>query len=434
MVDINDLNAMANVHGNIQDRLIAKEQAKRDRETQKQNSEIIALLKEQEKREAEEKKRLGSLPKCPDCKSPVEVGSRRCPKCAAEIVSWDYSGSVPWRLICRQSEAQSVITERLTSLEETCKSHKEELLESVAFFNKDWKAYSEKTVQNLGSKIARYDPKAHQTIRMLLQQLSNNESLCTPKQKKVIEQMQAKMAAECGEVEIYKELKGISEQKKGSNQSGFGCLAVLGVLSGIFISFCCFLGYYMDYTSKQEESFRAFTYSLAFLGASITLLLIHICVCAIKQSSINKRQKSVEAIQASRAVAQDAITQKGEEFNNAWKDKLSNAGITQALQVVQKQIKRSKDTVDNAKQLNGLMLQRLTALTDTLEFAGSINVASASVGHDKVAGIRKMVNALTDVDFDIFTIDDSILGKNDRIETTMQETSNFRKNLQSLPI
>ncbi len=103
-----------------------------------EQKEIKSLLAQQEARKQAEERRLASLPKCPSCKSPVEVGSTRCKHCHEKIASWDYSGeSLQWRLICLAGDLEASLIERLDDLKLMANELLAQSKETVELFGKD---------------------------------------------------------------------------------------------------------------------------------------------------------------------------------------------------------------------------------------------------------------------------------------------------------
>lgn len=118
---------------------LLQQKADLEKNTQKQNQEILKLLQEQKEKEDKEKQRLASLPKCPDCMHPVEEGSRKCRACHSKIVIWDYQGDgKSWRLSCRESEAKAKLKERIGELLKSARDLKLQCIHICATFDEAW--------------------------------------------------------------------------------------------------------------------------------------------------------------------------------------------------------------------------------------------------------------------------------------------------------
>jgi hypothetical protein len=185
MTDWDQIGAMGNLARLTQQARLAKEQAARDAQLAAQNREIASLLKEQKQRADEEEKRLNAMPKCPDCRKPVELGSRRCPHCHIEIISWDYSrAGMAWRLFCRASEAGTRLQKRCDELLRDVAVHRDQCVQCL-----DLQLRCEAACSHVWNIVRKYNPESQSLIRELLSQALTNSTMATPKDKAALREI-----------------------------------------------------------------------------------------------------------------------------------------------------------------------------------------------------------------------------------------------------
>ncbi len=351
-----------------------------------QSNRIIALLEQQQAERNQEQRRLASLPKCPACLAPVEVGARKCGKCQSEIMSWDNRS---FRLICLRADAQSQIESHLVAIADRLKRCLEAASEQA---------------QELMEAIKRDILPASQTLRKAADSakgissrevLSMYHSYCARKrvanhtQAKELEERRAEVKQMRTELDEWE--KKISLEKEAVYLGGFlgKSLFVLGFLMAFLfgLSSCGVQvvqlrrdsgGAVVNHPEEMQQRAGQLRVFYSVLGLAAAGVAVIVFGSLLSGSSESRRAQSIaqmgdeqsklkSAIEAKEAAIQASV----EKVHSGWIEKFTKTGILPHLET----LSRRSEQLENGLATLTPLLRRIdedqTEMAEVMAFAAT---------------------------------------------------------------
>lgn len=395
MTDWDQLDAMGNLARLNQAKAIAQQQAKRDATLAAQNAEVVRLLKEQQAREDADKARIEAMPKCPDCRSPVEGGSRRCPQCRSDIVAWDYEHTVySWRMICRAAEAQQVLTDRCNLLIEKARSLRDECLGAAAAIDSGWQGQTQSALDALDALVLRYSPDARPTVQLLLHKAANGERLCTKQEQATLVKMRQQISEYDETIQTHQQtLLTLAVRARKSRKVGWHLLLVIG--GAVWAAVAAFA-----FFARPPHVAPDFSVMNMLGGFAATLIgAVLWCVHLARLRGIDRDRERVEEMIArsrqERQMAVDAAIAKENSAHDAWVQKLTKTGVWNTLGRARKQVDQVANAYRAAKETCIGLKVVLLALSDLLDFGQKEQLLSTNAFAGLASSIRHpCINAI----------------------------------------
>jgi len=379
------LDAMGNLARLNQAKALAQQQAARDTELAKQNAEVVRLLKEQKEREETEKARIDAMPKCPDCRSPVAVGSRRCPACRSDIVAWEFEHrAYPWRMVCRASEAQQVLEDRCKVLLETARSLRDKCSEAAAIIDIGWQTQMQSALDALDALISRYSPGEKQAVRALMRRAALNKPLYTEQERITVDAIRQSIYQFDDRIKMQEEtLRSLARRAKASP---WPLIVLIGGVVWFAVSAFAFVARPPHVTPDFSVVHMCGGIAAAVLGLGLRLLN------SARLRGIDKdRSRMNEMIARSRQerqIAEDAAKARENSTHTAWMQKLKSSGLWDSLEQVRRLVEQGKNAHIDAKETSARLKAVLSALVGTLELGQNERLLPANAFAGFASSIR----------------------------------------------
>ena len=453
MTDWDQLGAMGQLAGMRQREAIAKQQAARDAQLAAQNAELVALLKEQKAREDAAQARLEAMPKCPDCKTPVEVGSRRCPQCHIEIISWDYSNEpFSWRLICRAEEAEGLLQKRCNNLLKDIGIYRDQCLESLEAVNTDWQSRCEAASGHVWSTLKKFNAESQATLQRLLSQVLSGKRLATPKDEEALRQARLRVESLPLPCDAPEETEYAPVLQVGAVGKLAGYLAVLSfllvLLSGVAIPVLWCSNWWSATTGASKDVVPLGRWVIVFCVALVVSVISARTAEALKTRALikaapeiaeeNKRRqakaKSRQEMRTARAEAEVDYQKKVEAVDQAWRTKLEANGLLPALNELAHLLASGDYACSQAKRRLEQMMFIWGVLADTRNFAKGVGVTLRISGMDSdESSLGKALKSFPEPAIH-FTAADIVAGEEKGVAMTAKCLEEVRTALRSLPL
>ncbi len=425
MTNWDQLDAMGDLARLNQARDLAQQQAQRDASLAAQNTEIAKLLKEQMAREDAEKARLAAMPKCPDCRQPVAVGSRRCPHCRADIVSHKFmSKGYAAEITCRATDAAAVLQRRCDEITESASQQKSISLSATSVIDAAWRTRALAASQAFDAAIDRYGSEARSTILELIRRISGGGSALTAKDIKALDA--ERRLVDLG-VPLDYEAQLESNARAEKPKSTMGVCAVMTVIVwATLIPFTRTL-------SAADQDVRWWCY--AFGGVFTVGFLGVGGFTAIQRAVVASRVKSASEQLAlsrqSREAWLAACDAKARDLDSAWRKRLDSTGLMPKMRCVERFAQESRDARGQADASVSCLQTALFALVETMEFADSIGVEVRSSVGLKASGVRRLVSEFKGLPSVVFFQNATASKDVDEVFTAFK---NLERALRDLPL
>lgn len=395
---INSLGHLAGAVQRDQQNALLREQNELECVTQQQNAKIIRLLEEQKAREDAEKSRLESLPQCPDCKSPIEFGVRRCKHCRTEIVTWDYTGEgLPWRLICRKDEAAHLLEARKDSLLAVARQLQRVCIETCRECDSTWLSRIEKYVEELEAMIGRQKTNMSRTaLRECINAYLAGKPMLTPKERAFLDGWHDEIKRTYSDeqksdlnIRVYKANEAVlhadaCSRELGGNFSAYsiGCAILFAVTVGVLacgpfiILRLIVLGLddAVNYNVRQLVSVQLFVGVSAFVIRGI----IYPLICSARLTSARRKALVAEEWRSKfntrERAALDALNENAKSVNDKNRERLSQCGALALCDAIDAANDSLASRWSNIRNLCGDLRRYYLAAESVESFARSIGV------------------------------------------------------------
>ncbi len=443
---VTDLNAMGHLAGMQQRRQLAEQQARiareqesRDRHLAAQQAEVVRLLREQQDKEEAEKARRESLPKCPECISPVPTGAKRCPQCRIEIVSWDYvrQGRLEWRLICRPAEAHRILHERCSAIASMAGLFRDNCLHALTPMDSRWQTEATQSHQSLMSLLASQNHRSREALQRVLKQWLAGALLSLPEDDKKLTEVESQIEAEYPESRIASLLATGQAPSRGAPSAIESLTGCFGVLAIVVAGCMALAGGLLTFTgsapSTPEE--RKELIRLLQIGAVLILpMMLGATVRAVRIYLHNRVKNTSHRLAAqmseSRCAALADLERQRIAISDKWKAKLEKGGYLKALSRLRAACDTSVTAASSAWAQKQKMDFFLDALVDTSLFSESIGITFNEWPRDVIAQARV---TLTKAPMS-FPAAAAINADGSRIDRIMASAQEFCDALASLPV
>ncbi len=322
-----------------------------------QNDTIIRLLKEQKAEQEREKQRIDGLPKCPECLSPVEVGSRRCAKCQSAIVSWDNRS---FRLICLPDDASKHLQARIDQLSHKVIEWAREALRMTEDYAALIKSEIAPQCKVLAATLNKTRPDNVCAVSTVLKSYLADEPLLDPDQ---LAARKVRMALVDANQHILKTAMADLEKAKLSRM-GSGCLSIVGLF------FAALLVRLLGNVAVFHKDMMEIAVQSLFLFAAAAIAFRY--GYRLRGDPTKERQRLTSATEERDAAVQSCEQQLA-RATEEWDSRLKKSGITLHLDSLKKATKSANKSAAAVNDFATKINAATTEIAEAMQFAAVVN-------------------------------------------------------------